>query len=1287
MPALESNQPVNTPFNYRREADTSSARGVGALALSALGAGGIWWGAHRPMPRAFTETFFRDPRMLGWGIREATTTGLSSSLIYARKFGLGEWPGNIPKWRWGDFAMNVAKLAEEVSPSQILRTFGVYEHLTALTTAKGVTYRFTPEEAMGMREYLSSLTGKHFTKRQMLGGVTLEKGSLWLEATGQAPREKILESAHLMMRRYVPRGATDPQFWHMGKIAPAYETLVTGGRRVLPSARAGLDPASREVVSSFMVGGGKSPLQAAWRYWQATTRTWTRRFFTLMDDPFLSMVELFSGDPAAPSTTFQKVMHVGHKMWDKARFRGKLGLGGVYEGGTARMFGRWLMPELMSQGPMVSRVGQRFFRPGALGMFVAAPFIYHGIDQLMARYGKGTIAEGGVPGLAAEVSERFQMARAHTLGRVFGPFARLQERAAPGSTEWYGPLPSIAALPLAGGLTGAFAGYMHRFVGSITGEPTRVLGAARAPLRMGGIFGKVFKGAYSRTGRYGRIGMAIGAAMAAPLVLGPIARALGGIKTPEELEELYSGRKDVPIMSSRWWIFGRTPFKGKKPAYYAPHWTVRARSRYKDEALFAGDESWLFKAMKKTPLIQDLVDPYYFEKLHYEDRPYPVTGPSDIGIGVIDPLYKATIGRIFKPVRYMHTEEWRSGDEPAGWEPRPKLAPEPALGGEAPYEPRDPWALDQLAKTTLDYYSDAIGIVGWVGRLATRSAVGETTGFDVRPELETARIASVKRAYWDASLGDPFGITEAYRRLNPRRDRGQYYNIIRNRMPEWLPGEEYFINFQTGDPYAKVPRGEMRLPGPGYAALHPELEGVEPEDYPEYHRFKILANVAPYSQEYKQYNVRMSSLARSGMLSQKEQDQVKVIRKQVRSVKTRKEFAEYMTDRELDESNTGIIGRAMADYWDIVSRIETPVEQVMFPPIAPMGKFVHRRTALEDYEQSQIYGTDLSFWNRVYDNFIRPGIWRFANIMGYEGVPPHLRRQRDTEAYFDKLEYIKNLRLEKAAIEADDAESAQMYRTKAKETMVGMNPYGNPLYILRAMPKRERDYWAAFREERDPEKQARILELVPDELQEVYRAAYLQRASKDIRRIGRKGFETDKDAAEAQRVLDYVREDMYRQGQPHTERLGAEFASAVRKGRARPHKYADWYRQKEIQGYFETHKLPDEGWIGWDPRVDLEDVKMKFVRQEGYDFHDYDLWEDRLYAMTRKPYLNEATNQLSMESSESPENVQARLRQLLQSYDPDMVTVIPTLNGGRVDLTINDNQKDRYHSAIRRARF
>src|SRR5690606_22538563 len=53
-----------------------------------------------------------------------------------------------------------------------------------------------------------------------------------------------------------------------------------------------------------------------------------------------------------------------------------------------------------------------------------------------------------------------------------------------------------------------------------------------------------------------------------------------------------------------------------------------------------------------------------------------------------------------------------------------------------------------------------------------------------------------------------------------------YVNTIDNNMPTWLPGAEYFTDFQHGDPYTKVKRGEMRLPGEAYERLY-DIDGDE----------------------------------------------------------------------------------------------------------------------------------------------------------------------------------------------------------------------------------------------------------------------------------------------------------------------------------------------------------------------------------------------------------------------------------------------------------------------------
>ena len=55
----------------------------------------------------------------------------------------------------------------------------------------------------------------------------------------------------------------------------------------------------------------------------------------------------------------------------------------------------------------------------------------------------------------------------------------------------------------------------------------------------------------------------------------------------------------------------------------------------------------------------------------------------------------------------------------------------------------------------------------------------------------------------------------------------------------------------------------MRLPGAGYEAVHPEIAGLDPEDYPDIHKMAILADVAPYSREYNQVSSSFRALKTS----------------------------------------------------------------------------------------------------------------------------------------------------------------------------------------------------------------------------------------------------------------------------------------------------------------------------------------------------------------------------------------------------------------------------------------
>lgn len=97
------------------------------------------------------------------------------------------------------------------------------------------------------------------------------------------------------------------------------------------------------------------------------------------------------------------------------------------------------------------------------------------------------------------------------------------------------------------------------------------------------------------------------------------------------------------------------------------------------------------------------------------------------------------------------------------------------------------------------------------------------------------------------------GYSEPLRRFIQHEGFAPQVNEIANTMPPWIPGDDYMINFRKGDPYTKVDEGYARLPGAGYEALHPELEGFDPEDYPDITKLSILADIAPYSRQYNKY--------------------------------------------------------------------------------------------------------------------------------------------------------------------------------------------------------------------------------------------------------------------------------------------------------------------------------------------------------------------------------------------------------------------------------------------------
>ena len=158
---------------------------------------------------------------------------------------------------------------------------------------------------------------------------------------------------------------------------------------------------------------------------------------------------------------------------------------------------------------------------------------------------------------------------------------------------------------------------------------------------------------------------------------------------------------------------------------------------------------------------------------------------------------------------------------------------------------------DSIVNQSINALRAVTGIYGYAGV----KFLGETEKTRI---ADAGDITSFARSFWDMGFG---GLgsegAEIARRFIPEFSRRHRINPLMNDLAEkhpWLP-EKFF----RGDPYASMPMGEARLPGTGYEALNQ----LHPDQFGQYgiiDRYKILADIAPNSEEYKYYKTLIKML-------------------------------------------------------------------------------------------------------------------------------------------------------------------------------------------------------------------------------------------------------------------------------------------------------------------------------------------------------------------------------------------------------------------------------------------
>lgn len=707
-------------------------------------------------------------------------------------------------------------------------------------------------------------------------------------------------------------------------------------------------------------------------------------------------------------------------------------------------------------------------------------------------------------------------------------------------------------------------------------------------------------------------GVESGSFLKGGLAAGLIYSLIGGpdvAQSADSLKREYSGEEKVPVRKGRWWLLGYQPFGGGQIDYYKPSWYTELKQKPYDVNVYGSrDDYWRYGSslpnFNNWFGLRTLIDPYALERRNYYDRPYPNTAKMFEEVPVFGPMLADTIGELIKPQKRMHVGEqtYMTAASNISQKGVPTNAarmlgiPEVPVSvinlnrGETLTERLDKWA--NVGLEPAGVWKFALSLFG--------------IKFGDEYQLASANnMSSVNRRFYDLNLGGGFGETEFIRRFllseygTPSKINAQI-NPISNTMPRWLPGStsdisgdrQYFVDFNKGDAYTKIPGGEYRLPGAGYESvnrLHSGVAGV----YSDVDKFLILADVAPFSQSYYKYESEVTKSDLSPYWAWKVQQA-----KEQREKKLQR--YDFDTSRNSQEAIAAVNSNSVAD---VIGKGWRAFYEEGLSNIPVVGaKVFPNRDPYETYMSNVIEGETFADWTSPYETIIRPEIYstiglnpllaakrgmslgaimsssyasfinpfpfmagnpigmagagaaigaagsllRVAGTQSWEHgfTPPHVKKEREAEEYFDYLKYAKFRYLEAQAEKQHKPELAQTFATQAKQTInYGLAVFrdtGDYIRYQGALNRVDRPFFDAFLNAPAADRE-KISKAVPAHMREVLNTVW-------------------------------KRDSLSPNNEPRQATADAQALE-----------------------YFSEHKLPSAGWAGWNPSVPDTAIRVKAV--------------------------------------------------------------------------------------------
>jgi hypothetical protein len=273
------------------------------------------------------------------------------------------------------------------------------------------------------------------------------------------------------------------------------------------------------------------------------------------------------------------------------------------------------------------------------------------------------------------------------------------------------------------------------------------------------------------------------------------------------------------------------------------------------------------------------------------------------------------------------------------------------------------------------------------------------------------------------------------------------------------------------------------------------------------------------------------------------------------------------------------------------------------------------RTDISQYEQREMYGTSMRRWQRPVHDFIEPYLrGAVRRVLGKRIIPEEVQFKRDMNTLADTLKYLRGV--------------VSGYTNETRRTSLGANLFSPPELLAAGLSDHEGAYYRSFIGENSSKKRKRILEDVSPELSRALTAQWAAKDAEVLRGDGKKV----STLGEGGRLFTKAGLDEYKKAKTQLD-------------------YGDYQRSKETAAFFNRtgFRLPDASSATFSEDADYQDIKAKVIQQEGYELHDFNIFDDRASQLWRKPYLDGSARELTAGDNRSTEVLRQAVESMMVS--------------------------------------